>query len=299
MMPRRHTIVSLVLGSLVASTPLAAQVAGGAGLDSSSSRLLNSVLNAIFNMSGQGAPPRLYIRSLPRELENEVPLPKGSELLLSIDRGAATEVIASVPLPGDSARAEIERALMAKGWLRAPSPMAVMTRGGLMPPQMNLTAPRYLCRAGNDMVNVYATPSVGRANSSDVRIAFQNEGPPCTQQDRAAQVAARQASDPFAMFPQLMAPPQATYCMSNSGGGNTSTSGFPMTIPLTPAEILTHYASQMERAGWRTVTQPALVEASWARSDSTGRRSVATLRVQPRSDATNCYDLRLELRASQ
>ena len=67
-------------------------------------------------------PPEVLVGRTTPQIEREVSLPPGSELLGTIIRNQSADLLAIVPLAFDSARAALEQDMMAKGWTPAPTP---------------------------------------------------------------------------------------------------------------------------------------------------------------------------------
>src|SRR5262249_61822881 len=67
--------------------------------------------------------------------------------------------------------------------------------------------------------------------------------------------------------------------------------------PMTPQQILDHYAKQMQDSGWRPAT--GSIGRTWTKPDSTGAAQEASLLVATSTRDSTCHEVSLQVRAAK
>ena len=194
----------------------------------------------------------------------------------SARRGTAMLVL---DLPPDSAAATVAGSLERGGWRRPPAP-AMRERGGFVPSTtpIRLTT---LCRGESVMT---LAPSVRQVGGSYVRATLGTGRMSLCDPEVAARPWAPSYVDDFP-FPALVAPPGATTRIGSgsAGGGDRREAYTRLEVDMTPQALLSHYATQLERAGWALgaplQTEGLALRAGTVR-DPQGRTWQAMLAVQ-------------------
>jgi hypothetical protein len=236
-------------------------------------------------------PPDVLIGSTTSDVERELTLPRGSELLGTITRDASTEVLALVPLEFDSARVAIQRALEEKGW-QTPQPQTPpQPRGGFVSPATRLTVQGMLCKGRESTAVLLVAPVAGRPRTSFARVVLQSQTGFCSQQQQQRQ---RSMENPFDALPPLH-PPSGTagWCV---GGGGRSSSGTSTRIDTSlPAnELVAHYGRQLEAAGWRPAPLSSNASGMWTKPDTAGALETH-ITVNQAGTRPGCYEARLNV----
>lgn len=278
--------VARALLAMTAPAVAAAQQPAGAESD----ELTQAVLRYAFR--GDGGNVRLVPGRVPDDLAPNFYAPAGTRVLGTVVMGSGAIVLATTTARPDSLREEYTRALGPRGW----KPVEERGRpGGFVP--SGAERPLVFCREGATLHVRYSRRFTA---PHDLHLDYRDGGM-CDVPSR--EQVAFVAMNERPTFPTLYDPAPATgmstsRCRARISGRSMGSSMGTMTIVasnLAAADVLRHYAQQLEAAGWRTPgsgATPAIASGKWERTDSTGT-SVVTLDVA--GTASGCYrvDMRL------
>ena len=256
-MYRSVSIAALAGVTLVASATASAQGASGQPAQVPM-ELVTALVASPFN--GQGAAPRIFIGEVPNGVPAADLPPKPVTVLGGMSAGAYRTVVFVYPSADSDPASTFMKFLVGAGWTR---PAVAFQRSGFVEAGALHSRSGTLCR---DSARVTVIPLRGAPSGSAwVRADFYPERgmSPCTQRPRMEFLEEL-------VFPVLEAPAGSrTLGTSGTGGSldwrDISTS---LQTSLTPAQLLAHYAAQLQKGGW--IVGTALT------SDSLGAQRVTT-----------------------
>ena len=225
-------------------------------------------------LGGYGAPgggaADLVVGRLPADFPAELALPGIGTVLGGLTHGAgeaqmgraSIAVLASPQRPAE-ALAIYETRLERGGWRRAPG---AERRGGFLPAPVS--RPGMFCRDGM-FVTVFATPRPAGGSHLRLNLRHPARMSPC---DRERRQEVRDDAPP----PMLRAPDGAATLSGGtmSGGPTTREMSTRLETRLPPAELVAHYAAQLEQARWSLgplLTAEGVAVQSAQHSDAEGR----------------------------
>jgi hypothetical protein len=195
--------------------------------------------------------PRLLIGQLPDTLPFDLPLPTGSRVLGSLQRSAEhAEVIVDVPLAQEETLAFYRAQMQASGWLEEEFPPGVRAGGFVSTGFPGIGSMLHLHQGvRGPSLRLHAVP--GLAGQTEVRLHIDLSG-----RDSPAHRSRmrRQQMMGHNLLPPLPAPAGAR--QTGGGGGGGSDSYYSSATLETDADLptlTTHYAGQLEKAGWSQI----------------------------------------------
>ena len=216
------------------------------------------VLALISFGTGTAGGANLRVGKAPEDVPPEL-VPPGLELLGSMTQFDNVIIVLGMPQSPDSAIGVMEARLAAAGWTPPPAPpLRQMPRGFVAADFTGAMGgtPNFVCRA-DEMVNL---SSMYRSSGGSILKLSFNRGArssACRQRD---EVVYRSPYDE-APVPTLRAPAGA---MTTGGTGMSTTGNNQITLStqlstrLKPAEVVSHYDTQMRAAGWTPVGDGSL-----------------------------------------
>ena len=218
--------------------------------------------------------------SIPPSISAIVAIPPGARLLGTVSVGKTAYVLGTSTSPADSVLAWFARQAAQHHWpaealVRATgNPLA----GGFRPAPP--VRPTIFCVDGNGLDIAAKTLS----GLTTFRVRVSPNGFPCT----LSAVAFRPIA-PRSPLPTLYNPVNSSasgQCFSTGPRQSTQTQ---LVVEMTPAELLQHYALQLEKQGWSPMQgEFPVVTQTWSRRDSAGVTEVATLTIGVSPTAPMC-----------
>lgn len=291
---------AMCLGSSIAS-PVA--VASAQRAADATPELIDAILRQAYRFEGGNV--RLLNGRVPEDLA-DFSVPPGTRVLGSVVSGSSVRVFATTRAPLDSLREFYTRALAPAGW----KPFSWGIRGGFVEARRDM--PVMFCRDGAQL-QIQRLPGAG--GTSDLVLDYRDGMGPCDQPPGLATAtssvtatATATASRSFMRaeplrFPTLHAPEDASgsarsRCYSRAGGQRGGASmGTVVAANMTAAELLRHYASQLESAGWRAFSPDSREAAigTWTLADTSGVREVTLQVVESSRPAPACFDVQMRM----
>ena len=225
--------------------------------------------------------------SIPTAVASLVAIPPGARLLGTVSVGKTAYVLGTSSAPADSVLAWYARQAAQHHWSAealvraAGNPMA----GGFRPAPP--ARPTMFCADGTGL-DVAAKTFDGLTT---FRVRVSPNGIPCTLPAIAFRPIA-----PRSPLPILYNPPNATVSGSCFSTGARQATQTQLVVEMTPAELLQHYARQLETQGWSPMQgEFPMVTQTWSRRDSTGVTELATLTIGVAPTAPMCRTGSLEV----
>ncbi|HSS94623.1 MAG TPA: hypothetical protein VLR46_11610 [Candidatus Dormibacteraeota bacterium] len=211
----------------------------------------------------------LFLHRLPEPLANEIPLPERARLLGSMLRSNAgrptlLEVVLDVDLPPDDALAAYEESLVRNGWTTFEGFGGM--HGGFVPAGIVGTGRVY--RHGRRGPVLMVAAMAREAALTDLRLRLDSEivrHLPQMQRNRP------EGAD---RLPPLQAPSGIPLRGGGGGGGDGrwySEAAVDTDMPV--AEVESHFAKQLERAGWKRLAGSADDTVAWSSWEVPGKGS--------------------------
>lgn len=194
----------------------------------------------------------------------------------------------------DAVRERLDRHLVSRGW-SVRDPQADEARGFLASPEVPTVrdAVSYCDGAGARLAMLLLRPHAGDSTAVDV-VHLAGENAMCAP---AAGQARRPHHPSMLPLPDLRPPADARVDMASTHGTDTESSASAhMTTSRPIAEIVAHYAAEMNAAGWtagESVVGAAGALQSFRRTGADGVAMRAALAIQPRAGGR--YQLRLDV----
>lgn len=299
--------LSLALAMPAVTTPMAAQRASRAGPDTATVPL--ELVAALLGSTGSDQLPELRVGGLVSGIPADV-VPRGARVLGSLSsrpvmtgepRGSSTVIMIVGSFPEDAV-AQYTSHLDRTGWTQPPG---FGQRGGFA--ATRTSRPTSFCR---DSLFVIVSATLRPSGGAHLRLQFSPTTPQYSPCDIERRYPGGRPADDEIQLPLLLPPPGARSIGSGeSMGGNMSSGGdgsatrashTTLDAPLTPSEILAHYASQLKAAGWTPGAPTSNSESGLqvlTSRDVRGRtlRAVLTAMVVPDGAAPNERDVGLRV----
>lgn len=262
---QREQIVSIP----VSGTPGAVEVIGG---DEASLRQL--LARALHYAYAEGGDTFIYVGSLPPELPVDLPLPEGSRVIGTVDRGrtVGTEIFLDADLSREEAIDFYQEQLGVLGWV---SPEEAYPATGFVPESFpSLT----LCQ-GEGEASLWLTASESSEGTTDLRLNLQAapEYSPCKggygpgYEERTQE-----------LLPALTSPAGATVRSGgSSSGADEADISASIRTGLSAGDLEDHYHGQILEDGWIETKRASGEGASWSfwEREVDGEKWVGTLLV--------------------
>lgn len=198
-----------------------------------------------------GRQPRVVVGRAPEGMLQSVMSFEGGTVIGGLTSDRSTIVVFAFTLPPNQVILSVDRQLRARG-LRPPPPPPEVDRGGFVSSSFGYGgggASGYC--ADSTGVAVASVPAPGGGTYLKVTQPRNQEYNLCTPRDMRWRIMAM----PALKFPALLPPPGMSSMGGGGGSGGNSTSiSAHLTGPLKPAELVAHYRTQLDAAGWRTRT---------------------------------------------
>lgn len=293
------------VGGCLLSIAQPCAVARAQQVTDASPELISAILRHTYRYEGGNV--RVLNGRVPDDLATFY-VPPGTRVLGTVVAGSSVRVFATSTSPLDSLRELYARALAPGGW-RA---FSWGTRGGFVDARRDM--PILFCRDGAQL-QIQRQPGAA-ASMHDLVLDYRDGMGPCSQSagtvvGTATGVATATASSVQGSmleparprFPTLYSPDAGSAsatsrCFPRGGqyGGQMST-GTVISSTSTAAELLRHYAGQLEAAGWRTATSGGRQAAigTWTLADTSGTRQVTLQVTESSRTAAGCFDVQMRM----
>lgn len=269
-----------------------------------SSELMAAILRHTYRYEGGNV--RLLNGRVPEDLAAFY-VPPGTRVLGTVVAGSSVRVFATSTSPPDSLRELYARALASAGW----TPFSRGNSGGFVDPRRDM--PIIFCRDGAQLQIHHQRGAVG---AQDLVLDYRDGMGPCarptaigTASGTAMATAATSVQGfipepPTARFPTLYSPDDAspsatTRCVPRGGqyGGMMRSTGTVISTSSTAADLLRHYAGQLEATGWRTPAAGGRQVAigTWTLADTSGARQLTLQVTESTRTATGCFDVQMRM----
>ena len=273
-----------------------------------SPELIEAILRHAYRFEGGNV--RVVNGRAPEDIANFY-VPPGTRVLGSVVYGSSVRVFATTTSPVDSLRELYTRALAPSGW----RPFSwESNRGGFVDARRDM--PIIFCRDG---AQLQIQRQSGAGGVHDLILDFRDGMGPCERtpgvgtatgwasttvtgvRSSGALVEGHMMERP--RFPTLYPPDEANasgrprcYSAGGSGRGSMST-GTMIAAPMTAAELLRHYAKQLEAGGWRPFASAGREAAvgTWTLADSSGVKDLTLQVVESSRTARGCFDVQMKM----
>jgi len=224
-----------------------------------------------------GAPAgdtKVWIGKLPEDLPVELPVPEGARVIASVRQPSPfTQIILDVPQTPEEISAFYAKALNESGW--QPAPQGSPGGGFVGPADIG---ERYCLKEGEAYLEIWSMEKNG--SPTDVRLNLTAPADFQMCQERGPE----SMDQGMSLIPSLKAPRGArmTGAGAGSSGDGSAYSSTDMESSLTAAELLAHYNTQLEEAGWEMVDQgltDVVGWSTWKLADKDGKEWGGTLMV--------------------
>jgi hypothetical protein len=279
------------------SREASAQQAGSAAPE-----LLDAILRHAYRFDGGNL--RVVNGRVPEDIANFY-VPPGTRVLGSVVFGSSVRIFATTRAPADSLRELYTRALAPAGW----QPLSWGgPRGGFVDARREL--PMMFCRDGAQL-QIQRQP--GAAGAYDLVLDYRDGIGSCEPTGMATARATavrtygaggtvRGYMSEQPRFPTLYSPEEATAgprtrCFPRAGYRGDMGTSTVVAATTTAAELLRHYASQLEAAGWRASAPGGRQAAAgaWTLADTSGTRQVTLEVVESGHKASGCFDVEMRM----
>jgi hypothetical protein len=243
---------------------------------------------------GENADPNIQVGSLPPELAGKIGVPPRGRILGAINLRTSTVVFGEVPGSAPALLQWINDDFRARGY----SPGPRWENVGFVTPKVGVTTEWCDGRRG---MSIRTRNDRATMRTALFEISVTDEGSGCDAGARSTD----EANDPSMIerkkLPLLVNPPGSQpglLCneepgLNNMSFSNTAEVGY--RSALTPAQIMAHYARQLDSAGWKREAPPPAAWGLWTRTDSTGVTRNAALLITPLLGVEGCRQARLHI----
>lgn len=236
--------------------------------------------------------PSLIIGAPPAGLEDEVVMPEGIDVLVSVSRGESVSIIGRSGLSKAQAIAGFEASLAETGWaLYTPEVKAT----GFQPSEEDRG--KTFCREQGGSVWVDVKNLSSEESAVHLTLHRGEYGRGCSSLDRMSRM---MDIEPDIPFPTLYPPEEA----KSQGGGGSSSSGNSLErstyveVEMSAGELLVHYASQLSAAGWQpdaAVEYKSVGYQSWILLDEAGKEWHGLMLVIPTLRGENKHEVSMRV----
>jgi hypothetical protein len=190
--------------------------------------------------------PRLFVGRAPEGMPQSVTSLEGGTVLGGMEDGRNAVVVIAFTLPPNQVTLSVDRQLRARGWTPPPPPPE-SNRGGFASSMYGSPFGNAYC---TDSSSVTLTSIAAPRGGTYLKLTqLRNQQfSVCRPGDRARMFGGSEFK-----FPTLLPPPGMVSYGGGSGmGGGSASISTRLNGPLKPAELIAHYRSQLDAAGWRT-----------------------------------------------
>jgi hypothetical protein len=251
---------------------------------------------ALISAGGFGGEPQILVGAFPGWMNARVHVPTGARVLGSAFLGTITVAVMAVPQEPAAAIEQLRPELEKLGWAAPPPPPSY--GGGFrnqLPTMMgNVTVTTVFTLCGGDQQMLIARASRLHGGTQVLyRITPASTGSTC-HPPQLPPNAMR------SLYPTLYNPAGAgdyvsmRDCQLDGSSMGTSTQ---LRTPMSPQQILDHYAKQMQDSGWRPAT--TAIGRIWTKPDSTGAPQEASLVVTTSARDSTCHDVSMQIRGAR
>jgi hypothetical protein len=190
--------------------------------------------------------PRLFVGRAPDGMPQNVTSLEGGTVLGGMEDGRNAVVVIAFTLPPNQVTLSVDRQLRARGWTPPPPPPDA-NRGGFVSSGYSSPFGNAYCTDSSGLtLTSMAAPRGGTylklTQLRNQQFSF------CRPGDRARTYGGSEFK-----FPTLLPPPGMVSQGGGRGmGGGSASISTRLNGPLKPAELIAHYRSQLDAAGWRT-----------------------------------------------
>jgi hypothetical protein len=268
---------------------------------SAAPELIEAILRHAFRFEGGNV--RLLNGRVPEDDANFY-VPPGTRVLGSVVYGSSVRVFATTRSPVDSLHEVYARVLAPAGW----QPVSWGgPRGGFVEARRDV--PIIFCRDG---AQLQIQRQRGAGGAHDLVLDYRDGMGPCDQPMGRATATAVRPYGPGApvrgyiseqpSFPTLYSPEEASAaarsrCFPRAGYRGDMGISTIVAATMTAAELLRHYARQLEAAGWRASAPGGRQAAvgAWTLADSSGTRDVTLEVVESSRTVGGCFDVQMRM----
>jgi hypothetical protein len=289
-------LLSIALPSAVARAQQAADA---------SSELISAILRHAYRYEGGNV--RVLNGRVPEDLATFY-MPPGTRVLGTVVAGSSVRVFATSTSPPDSLRELYARALAPAGW----RPFSRGNSGGFVDARRDM--PIVFCRDG---AQLQIQRHTGGAGIHDLVLDYRDGIGPCSQPMGTASgtvtgtamatasvsnVRGSISESTRPRFPTLYSPEEVSAaarsrCFPRAGYRGDMSTGTVVPATMTAAELLRHYARQLEAAGWRQSAPGGRQAAvgAWTQADTSGTRDLTLEVVESSRTAGGCFDVQMRM----
>jgi hypothetical protein len=294
------------VGVCLLSIALPSALARAQQATDASSELISAILRHAYRYEGGNV--RVLNGRVPEDLATFY-VPPGTRILGTVVAGSSVRVFARSTSPPDSLRELYARALAPAGW----KPFSRGNSGGFVDARRD--TPIVFCRDG---AQLQIQRHTGAAGMHDLVLDYRDGMGPCSQPmgtatgtvtGTAMATASASTVRGFMLestrprLPTLYSPDDAnasarSRCFPQGGQyGGTVGTGTVISSTGTAAELLRHYAAQLEGAGWRTSTTGGRQAAigTWTLADTSGVRQLTLQVTESSRTAAGCFDVQMRM----
>lgn len=222
----------------------------------------------------------MFVGPAPAPIQAVLPLPADAEVVGGLTRESGGTVVFDLDGTAEAALAAYGELVESEGW--APAPDEIGRRGGFQ------TAPQRISGTWCTETHWLGASAVTFAGESFLRVRFyesEMEPTPCENAERRAQMAIGH----YGLSLPVLRPPFGAEVQMSGGGGSTNEVSMTATVitSLSATELFDHYAGQVGRAGWRSMTTTSdngLAMGRWVARDDDGEPAQGLLAVWPMPD---------------
>jgi len=282
----------------VSATAAAAQNAPAAGPEMIPRELAEALLRPYVGFSFNGGGD-FVVGKVPPLLAPYLYVPPDAHVIGGIQTQTTTIAVFTVPIPLEQVRLLYAREEPKLGWTQPPAFDAMRGWGFMPAPGTSSSGDGYeYCHIGQSL---RILPSYSTGGSTQITATVQNfGGSRCGLQQ--PNIGGRPVPPPGA--PTVFNPDgsqmNAQVCLQFAGIGSiSSTTSERLQSPLSPAQLLDHFARQLADSGWKGATSEPGARRTWTRPDTGGSTRELTITALPATNvaqSTNCHDLTMTVR---
>ncbi len=294
----RAAVPAVALAALLPSV-LAAQHAGPTSSETVPRALLVAAMQSgATAFMSNGAGPDVSVGSIPAGFAADLYLPTGARVIGAVYDAANMYAFVHVSGEPDALRAQMDSALLARGWRHPPPPD--YPGGGFrfypMPPHSPPGSQPY-CR-GLLMLTMSVNGSAEAPANLVLRETTEARASTCRPPGKISHLSPPSRT---ATLPRLFNPPSAGYagypraCMNTYGSGSSTALG----AAVAPDSALDFYGRQLADSGWTPASSPTVFGRSWTKPDSAGNPAEVSIVVVRRAIGAPCLDIQMQERVQR